>query len=95
MFLAYQLQGFNLSRLKSKGGQPLVSQKPIYSLKLRFPTEQEQKKIAQTLAAADREIETLQFQLIHLQQEKKALMQQLLTGKRRVKIKSDESLCTT
>lgn len=49
----------------------------------------EQKKIAQVLTAADSEIETLQQKLACLKQEKKALMQQLLTGKLRVKV--DES----
>lgn len=50
------------------------------------PRFDEQQKIASVLAAADREIETWQKKLGHLQQEKKALMQQLLTGKRRVKV---------
>lgn len=45
---------------------------------------QEQQKIATTLTTADREIELLSTQLETLKQEKKALMQQLLTGKRRV-----------
>ncbi|MEX9884371.1 restriction endonuclease subunit S, partial [Providencia rettgeri] len=36
--------------------------------------------------AADKEIELLQAKLAHLKDEKKALMQQLLTGKRRVKV---------
>ncbi|MDM1708102.1 restriction endonuclease subunit S [Thiopseudomonas alkaliphila] len=50
------------------------------------PSVDEQQKIAAVLSAADQEITTLQQQLAHLQQEKKALMQQLLTGKRRVNI---------
>jgi len=45
---------------------------------------QEQQKIAAVLTNADKEIELLEQQLADLQQEKKALMQQLLTGKRRV-----------
>lgn len=51
---------------------------------LSIPKIQEQKKIAEVLSNADREIELLQAKLEHLKQEKKALMQQLLTGKRRV-----------
>ena len=46
----------------------------------------EQQKIAKVLSTADQEIEALQRKLDGLQQEKKALMQQLLTGKRRVKV---------
>ncbi len=46
----------------------------------------EQQKISQVLSSADQEIETLQQKLNFLKEEKKALMQQLLTGKRRVKL---------
>ncbi|WP_407161435.1 restriction endonuclease subunit S [Aeromonas caviae] len=46
----------------------------------------EQQKIAAVLSTADQEITTLQQKLDALKQEKQALMQQLLTGKRRVKV---------
>ena len=45
---------------------------------------EEQKAIATVLTNADKEIELLEQQLTDFKQEKKALMQQLLTGKRRV-----------
>lgn len=51
----------------------------------------EQQKIASVLTAADKEIELLQTKLAHLKDEKKALMQQLLTGKRRVKVDTTEA----
>ncbi|SUD90872.1 restriction endonuclease subunit S [Psychrobacter phenylpyruvicus] len=51
-----------------------------------LPSLKEQQKIAAVLTNADREIEVLEQQLADLQQEKKALMQQLLTGKKRVKV---------
>jgi len=54
-------------------------------------TLEEQQKIASVLTSADKEIDLLKQQLSDLKQEKKALMQQLLTGKRRVKI-NDKSL---
>ncbi|MRS17230.1 hypothetical protein GJV06_20300 [Enterobacteriaceae bacterium RIT691] len=47
-------------------------------------TLKEQQEIARILTAADREIELYQQKLAALKQEKQALMQQLLTGKRRV-----------
>ncbi|OEC90084.1 restriction endonuclease subunit S [Acinetobacter sp. YK3] len=50
------------------------------------PSLQEQQKIAAVLRIADQEIETLQKKLDCLNQEKKTLMQQLLTGKKRVKV---------
>jgi type I restriction enzyme S subunit len=57
--------------------------------KLLCPSYEEQQKIATVLGNADREIELFQQQLADLQQEKKALMQQLLTGKRRVLVDSE------
>jgi type I restriction enzyme S subunit len=51
-----------------------------------LPSLDEQNKIISVLSAADKEIEVLEAKLAHFKQEKKALMQQLLTGKRRVKV---------
>ncbi|MGX5110158.1 restriction endonuclease subunit S [Enterobacter cloacae] len=50
-----------------------------------LPSREEQDKIASALKVASSEITLLQEKLEYLKQEKKALMQQLLTGKRRVK----------
>lgn len=61
----------------------------IYSrLVIPFPNREEQQKIAAVLSTADQEISVLQHKLDALKQEKKALMQQLLTGKRRVKVEA-------
>ncbi|WP_447773730.1 restriction endonuclease subunit S [Aeromonas veronii] len=49
-------------------------------------TLEEQQKIATILSTADQEISALQQKLAALKQEKQALMQQLLTGKLRVKV---------
>ena len=54
---------------------------------IKHPPFEEQQKIAAVLTNADKEIELLKQQLADLKQEKKALMQQLLTGKRRVRLK--------
>jgi len=60
---------------------------PIFKkMKLTLPSFEEQRKIAAVLNRADREIELLAQKLDHLKTEKRALMQQLLTGKRRVKV---------
>lgn len=56
----------------------------------RIPDLAEQQKIASILSTVDVEIEALQQKLYCLKQEKKALMQQLLTGKRRVKVDEKE-----
>lgn len=59
----------------------------IYSnLVIPVPDTKEQQKIAAVLSAADAEISILEKKLACLKDEKKALMQQLLTGKRRVSV---------
>lgn len=68
------------------GAQPNISNKDIERLKIIVPSVIEQQKIASVLTAADKEIELLEAKLAHLKDEKKALMQQLLTGKKRVKL---------
>jgi len=52
----------------------------------KFPDLAEQQAIANVLKTADGVIETLESKIAILKQEKKALMQQLLTGKVRVKL---------
>ncbi|MGU5675726.1 restriction endonuclease subunit S [Aeromonas hydrophila] len=66
--------------------QKVLSLNALKSVKINLPESEEQQKIAAVLFTADKEITILQQQLDALKQEKKALMQQLLTGKRRVKI---------
>lgn len=61
--------------------------KYFLTLKVRIPGSiREQQKIAEVLQTADREIALLNQKLSALQQQKKGLMQKLLTGKVRVKV---------
>lgn len=83
-YLAISLKSYDLSRLRNKGGQPLISQKPIYGLKLLLPPFHEQKKIAQILFAWDKAITVIEQLIDKSKQQKKSLMQQLLTAKRRL-----------
>lgn len=62
-----------------------ISYSDFSFLKLPYPPIEEQQKISAILSAADKEIVTHQKQLAALKQQKKGLMQQLLTGKKRVK----------
>lgn len=55
-------------------------------LRLYLPKLEEQKKISKVLSSADKQIKVFQQKLDFLKQEKKSLMQQLLTGKKRVKL---------
>lgn len=64
--------------------QKVLSLNVLKAIKARLPKKEEQQKIATVLSCADQEITALQQKLDALKQEKKALMQQLLTGKRRV-----------
>lgn len=70
-------------------GRQNLNLKDFVKAKINLPKLEEQQKIAQVLTAADQEIEHLESKLAYFQQEKKALMQQLLTGKRRVKVDSE------
>jgi len=73
----------DLGKLKSKTGQPLVSQKPIYDLPISLPPICEQKKVSQILTTWDRAIERVQRLIEAKQRQKKGLMQGLLTGRLR------------
>lgn len=55
-------------------------------LRLKLPSLPEQQRIAAVLNTADREINLLRQQLAVLKEQKKGLMQQLLTGEVRVKV---------
>jgi type I restriction enzyme S subunit len=63
-----------------------ISYSDFSFLKLPYPPIEEQQKIAAVLSAADNEITIHQNQLAALKQQKKGLMQQLLTGKKRVNV---------
>lgn len=72
--------------LQSGGAQPHIYPKDLGALKLELPSVAEQEKIASVLNEADKGIQTIQTKLDLLKEEKMALMQQLLTGKKRVKL---------
>jgi len=56
------------------------------AIQVSIPERAEQEAIARVLKSADQEIEFLQRQVEALQKEKRALMSDLLTGKRRVRL---------
>ena len=91
--LDFEYLYFYLTSLKDEiklqgqqGTQSNLNAAMVKNFKIPLPNIDEQKKIATVLTTADREIELIQTKLEALKQEKKALMQQLLTGKRRVVI---------
>ncbi len=87
----YYLIEFNTHKLLAWAGTtavPILNKTSFEKVKFIVPNLKEQQKIATVLTNADKEIELLEQQLADLQQEKKALMQQLLTGKKRVVVDS-------
>ena len=67
-----------------------VSVVEFFETSLHIPQPGEQAAIAKVINAAEAEEQAYQAQLTALRQEKAALMQQLLTGKRRVKLPESE-----
>lgn len=75
--------------MQGSAGQKRVPKDFLARLSLKIPSLREQYAIVEVLEISDKEITLLKSDLSRLRQEKKALMQQLLTGKRRVKIEAD------
>ena len=69
------------------GQRYVLSQDDYRNMKAFIPTDiTEQKAIADVLSTADEEIDLLNKKLEALKEQKKGLMQQLLTGQTRVKV---------
>lgn len=83
-WLRYKLDFWNLNRYSESSAQPGLSVAKLIRYKLSVPPLAEQQKIAEVLGTWDKAIEK-QTQLIkQLELRKKGLMQQLLTGKKRL-----------
>lgn len=83
----FRLLDFNYGRIRYEGdrggNQGSLNTGMVKSIRLAFPIIPEQKAIAQVLSTWDKAFENLTQLIIEKQQKKKALMQQLLTGKKR------------
>lgn len=73
------------------GRNRVLSKKEFVKIQWAMPSIKEQQKIAAVLNTADKEIGLLTQKLEAYQEQKKGLMQQLLTGKKRVKINQQEA----
>lgn len=85
-WLYYSLVHKNILAFINSGTRAKLNNKAMLMIHILLPPIEEQQKIAAVLSTADKEIATHQNQLAALKQQKKALMQQLLTGKKRVKV---------
>ena len=87
-YLYYYLQTkeHQWDKLSQGGTFSSINSEEIKRLVIKMPSVVEQQAIAKTITAADQEIEKEKQKLEALKQQKKGLMQQLLTGKKRVVI---------
>jgi len=84
-FLAYKLEYKNLNRLSESSAQPGLAVEKLLRLKIELPPLPEQTAIAQLLSTWDNAITKTQALIAQKEQRKKWLMQNLLTGKMRLK----------
>lgn len=82
--MSFRRQVYKLA--DGSGQRYVISQDDFRSIEITYPSLDEQCQIGAILRTAENEITALESDLSRLRQEKKALMQQLLTGKRRVTI---------
>lgn len=73
-----------LKEVAGAGAVPIINKSNFEGIKLKFPKIEEQTQIAQILQTADQEISLLKSKAEKLKEQKKGLMQQLLTGKKRL-----------
>ena len=83
-FIYYFIKYSGLYRIADISSIPQINNKHILPYKINLPPLSEQKKIAAILSTWDKAISTADAMLENSHQQKKALMQQLLTGKRRL-----------
>ena len=76
----------DFARYVQEGAVPSINQSTVNAIKAVIPTIEEQKAIARILNEAEQLITGLEKQKANLARQKNALMQQILTGKRRVQI---------
>ncbi len=84
MYMNYYRQ--KLTKYAIGTSQLVLAMNALKEAKFHLPKEEEQTAIAQVLQAADKEISLFKAKAEKLREQKKGLMQQLLTGKVRLKI---------
>ncbi|WNY99958.1 Type I restriction enzyme MjaVII specificity subunit [Sulfurospirillum sp. 'SP'] len=89
-FLLYKINSFevnnNLKRKVTGSAQLGLNKKNVEDLQIYLPSLPEQQRIAEVLSFADDALNLLKKELEELKQQKKGLMQKLLTGEVRVNV---------
>lgn len=83
-FIYYVLQNKRLEDWCNSGLVPVINSKTVYNHTLHLPSVREQQKIAEIITAQDKVTELKEKLFAEKQRQKKYLMQQLLTGKKRL-----------
>jgi type I restriction enzyme, S subunit len=83
-----------LTKIAHEGGRAHgllnVTPSDFFSLKIKIPSFEEQTAIAEVLQSADKEIQLLKAKSEKLREQKRGMMQVLLTGKKRLKLSESE-----
>ncbi len=85
-YLLDKYLSLQISREKNEGNTPYITLPTLTKMKLKLPSFSEQQKIAEVLSLADDELNLLKKELAESNQQKKGLMQKLLTGEVRIKV---------
>ncbi|NYS61052.1 restriction endonuclease subunit S [Vreelandella salicampi] len=100
LFIYYYLKRFFKAEVIKNSVKATVDslRMPVFTgMRIKLPSLEEQQLIIDVLSCSDKEIQAISRRLNLLRQEKKALMQQLLTGKQRVKgdavSSTEEAVC--
>jgi type I restriction enzyme S subunit len=88
-WIYYKLESLNLSKLNMATGIPGLNRDMVYTIKIGLPSVAEQSNISKRLLTVDNQIESYKKYLFHLQELKKYLIQDLLTGRVRVKLNEE------
>lgn len=75
-----------IQRLREGSGIPHVPKDFLNFYEIKMPSLDEQQAISNVLNNMDKDLELLQKEIVYLKHQKQGLMQQLLTGKIRVKV---------
>ncbi len=84
LYTFHFLQHFKLERFSNGTGVPTLNRNDVHSRQITFPPLPEQQKIADILSTWDEAIEQTRKLIDAKKRRKKGLMQQLLTGRKRL-----------
>ena len=88
-WLHSQLEYYNLRRLNEATGVPSINRETLYNIFLTFPDKPEQDEVEKRIVAIDNKLQTEQNYLQKMQSLKKGLMEDLLSGRKQVKVSEE------